>query len=105
MGGCCACVVQIPANGSGVVSVSDAETTIAAADPLRKNLVVQNHGTTTLQIHFVTGQAYGAGPIQLGAGETWNAAQAGVGVYRGIVYGIRDAGNTENAGFVIEQAT
>ena len=84
-----------------VVSVDNAETTILAANANRRAATIENLGAAVLQIHFTTGQAFGAGPIQLQQYETLDLAQPGVGVYQGIVYGIRAAA-TQNAGVVEE---
>ena len=83
-----------------VVSVTSAETTILAASASRRNAIIMNLGAAVLQIHFTTGQAFGAGPLQLQQYQSWEAAQV-TGVYQGIIYGIR-ASATQNAGVVQE---
>ena len=84
---------------NGVKSVSNVESLILAASA-RREAFIQNHGSTVLQLHFTAGQAFGAGPVQLAAGESYNAAQTN-GVYQGNIYGIRAAA-TENVGVVEE---
>lgn len=82
-----------------VVAVTDAQTTIIAANAARRNAVIQNNGPDVVQIYVTTGIGFAAGGIQLApgsgttAGDIWEAAQL-YGVYQGIIYGICDTGNT-----------
>lgn len=85
---------------NGVVSVTNAETQLLAANANRRNAIIENLDSTVLQIHFTAGQAFGAGPIQLTQYQTWEAAQV-TGVYQGIIFGIR-ASTTGNAGVIEE---
>jgi hypothetical protein len=83
----CGCSVAIVADS--VVTVTAVETTLLAADPHRVNAFIQNHDSTnSVQVYFTSGQAFGSGPIILGPLQSINLGQAGIGVYKGIVYGI-----------------
>lgn len=84
-----------------VVSVTPSGVTILAANPNRKNAIVQNLNAAVLQVYFTNAQAFGAGGIQLQQYQTWEAAQA-TGVYQGIVYG-RYSAATANVGRIEEE--
>lgn len=81
------------------IAVTDAETLVAAANPLRRNLVIQNNGPDIVQIYVTTGLGFGNGGLKLNpgsgtaAGGVWEAAQL-YGVETGAVYAICDTGGT-----------
>lgn len=90
------------------VAVGTTQTLLAAANPSRRNLVVQNNGPNVVQIYVTSGLAFGAGGVQLNpgsgtvAGDVWEAAQE-YGVAQGEVYAICDTGNSATVSVTEEE--
>lgn len=85
----------------GVVSVDDASTQVIAASSTRRDLTIQNHGSTPVDIHIGTGSAvYDAEGIRLDAGMSIPFRAWGLRVTSRVA-AIRDTGATaENVGYV-----
>lgn len=75
-----------------VVSVDTNQTVLAAANPDRRNLIIQNQGATGLRVYTTTA---GAAGTYLAQYQQWAGFQPGVGCYKGAVYGIRASGTAD----------
>jgi hypothetical protein len=87
----CGCDCQVTAVETNAV-VALVQVQLLAANPDRKNAVIQNIGSTVLQVHLTAGTAFNAGGTQWAQYGIWTAAQP-TGVYKGAIYGIRGSGS------------
>lgn len=74
-------------------TVTTAQLLLLAANKLRRNAIIQNIGTTTLQVYGTAGLAFNAGGTQWAQYGIWTALQPDGGVYPGPIYGIRGTGS------------
>ncbi len=86
----------------GVVAASQAQAVAAAANPTRRDVVIQNNGPDPVQIHLTTGLAYGAGGTILQLGGMWFASQFNGVVGPGAIYAICATGNTASISVTLE---
>ncbi len=83
----------LPAPVETATTVTTVELLLLPANPRRRNAIVQNIGTTTLQVYLTQGKAFNAAGTQWAQLGIWTASQSDVGVYQGNVYGIRGTGS------------
>lgn len=85
---------------ASVVSVTNAQTSLLAANANRIGGVIQNHGASILGVYFTTGTSFTNAPIKLPQYATLDLSQFSA-IYKGAVFGIR-ASATEPAGVIEE---
>jgi hypothetical protein len=95
-------IVPATLNIAIAVAVTDAQTQLAAGNASRKSITIQNHAANVLQVYFTGGQPHLSGPILLQQYQSVDIGCDCGSIYQGIVYGIRAAGQTGNAGVVEE---